>query len=59
MAWVGEGALSVTGVRELDKGAASGLAIEAVCGNEDVCHVPVATEVAAEVHVTGAWRHVI
>jgi hypothetical protein len=59
MTRVSKDATGVTRARELDKGAASGLAIEAVCGNEDVCHVPVATEVAAEVHVTGAWRHVI
>ena len=59
MASVGESAASVTGVRELNKGAAAGLAIDAVRGNEDVGHVPIATEVAAEVHFTGAWGHVI
>ena len=59
MAWVGEDAAGVNGVRELDKGAAAGLASEAVRGNEDVSHVPVATEVVAEVRVTGASGHVI
>jgi hypothetical protein len=59
MAWVGKGAASVTGARELDKRAAAGLASEAVRGNEDVGHVPVATKVAAEIHVTSAWGHVI
>ena len=59
MVWVGEGAPSVTRTRELDKGAATGLASEAVRGNADVGHVPVATEVAAEVRVAGAWCHAI
>ena len=59
MVWVSEGAASIIGARELDKGAAAGLAREAVRGNEDVSHVPIATEVAAEVRVTGAWCHVI
>jgi hypothetical protein len=60
MAWaVSEDAASIIGAKELDKGAAAGLASEAVSGNEYVGHIPVATEVAAEVHVTSAWGHVI
>jgi hypothetical protein len=59
MARVSEGTASVTRARELDKGAATGSTGEAAPGNEDVGHVPVAAEVVAEIHVAGAWGHVI
>lgn len=52
--WVGEGTAGVRGAGKLDEREATGKAVEPVLRLADVGHLPVATEVAAEVLVAGA-----
>lgn len=54
MVCVGEDAASVARVEELDEGEEPGAPRKRL-GQPDLAHLPIATEVAAEVHLPGAW----